>query len=296
MVDPAIVNLAANPSIQRESMNRYLYLHRLDFKPIDTLSIGASEAMVVGDSPIQLRYLNPLMIMHNFFSGYDNKTWAGGELMDNMALSLELGWSPFPSFRLHGQVVIDEMATFTEPGDSDVSPNGMGYLAGLEYSRSFEQWAMLGYGEFVYTDPYLYVDNSPFGALVWWRRKVGTSGGRYRYRWIGHPQGRDMIQFAAGLRFARADLLVLNADFAFVRQGEHTIVWDYANGAQYAGERTPTGTAENTLSLALNAEWKPVRLITLLGGVTGIILINPAHEEEKTAFGAEGNVGVRLVF
>jgi hypothetical protein len=296
MVDPAIVDLAANPSIQRESMERYLYLHRLDFKITRRLSIGAAEAMITGDSPIQLRYLNPLMIMHNFFSGYDSKSWGGIDLMDNMAFSLELNWSPFRSFRTYGQLMIDDVLTPFEKNDPNAAPNGMGYLAGIEVSHSFKKWALLGYGELVYTDPYVYVDNSPFAALIWWRRQVGTSGPGYRYRWLGHPQGRDMFQIAGGLRFSKDDTLALSADFSFTSQGEHSIVWDYANGRQYAEERTPTGTPENTLSLGFTASWKPAQPVMLLGGLTGIVLINSGHEAGKTAFGTEGNFGIRLAW
>jgi hypothetical protein len=105
-----------------------------------------------------------------------------------------------------------------------------------------------------------------------------------------------MFQIAAGLRLSKDDTLVLNTNVAFTSQGAHTIVWDYANGAAYAAEHAPTGTPENTLSIGFNAEWKPVGLVTLLGGLNGIALFNAGHEAEKTALGAEGNFGVRLAW
>jgi len=52
------------------SISRYVYIHRIDFKPFKNLSIGLSELLMSGNAPMELRYFNPLMIMHNFLQTY----------------------------------------------------------------------------------------------------------------------------------------------------------------------------------------------------------------------------------
>jgi hypothetical protein len=241
------------PNAVEKSMQRHIYIHRIDFKIFDKMAFGLTEGLSVGDSPLELRFLNPLMILHNFMSGDDYDEWDKSyNEMNSSIFSVDFNWTPVSAFSLYAQIVIDEFTTpwEVESDANNKAPGGMGYLAGIEASRAFGAWGAQFYGEAAYTDPYLYVDNSPFAAFVWARR-MNRKSMDFRYRWMGHPEGRDAVVFAAGSRFSMADRqrgfddrLVFSADATFVIHGERGIHWDWERGDSFFAEKTPTGTPE----------------------------------------------------
>jgi hypothetical protein len=284
-------------SSPEKSMQRHVYIHRVDFKIGGTFAAGLTEGLSVGDSPLELRYLNPLMVMHNFMSGDDYDEWdASYNEMNSSIFSVDVNWTPRPALSFYAQMVIDEFTTpwEVESDAKNKTPGGMGYLAGVEYGHAFGAWDARFYGEAAYTDPYLYVDNSPFAAFVWARR-MNRKSMEFRYRWMGHPEGRDAIVFAAGSRFSKADRLVFSADVSYVIHGEHGIYWDWNRGDAFAAEKTPTGTPEKKLTLSLGAAWKPFPQVTLSTEIGGSAAFNAKHAAADE-FGAWARLGVTYVF
>jgi hypothetical protein len=305
LVDPSIVDLSDpyyNPPLQTKSLHRYFYLHRLDVALGKKFSIGITEQMITGNSSIQLRYLNPLMFMHNFFAWYDSAEWGDGQItssdssMDNMLLSIDFRWTPIRNLSIYGQWILDEMtATFFERDEKVLSPDALGYLAGIEYYHVFKKCAALFFIELVYTDPYLYVDNNPLSASIWYRRMIANPLTEKRYRWLGHPNGRDAITLMAGSHLSFGKKWWVNADIQYLIQGERGIgiVWGNADGEPYVSERTPVGTPRHTITLYPTAVYALTKSITLQGGIAGSIVVNAGKE---TLYGAEFSLGARYVF
>jgi hypothetical protein len=283
-------------SYPEKSIQRHIYIHRIDFKIFNKLAVGLTEGLSVGNSPLELRFLNPLMILHNFMAGDDYDEWdASYNEMSSSIFSVDLNWTPRPALSFYAQMVIDEFTTpwETESNAKNKTPSGMGYLAGVEYSHAFGAWGAQFYGEAAYTDPYLYVDNSPFAAFVWARR-MNRKSMEFRYRWMGHPEGRDAIMFAIGSRLANASL-VFSTDLSFVIHGEHGINWDWNRGDSYAAETTPTGTPRKKLTLSLGAAWKPFPQVTLSAEIGGGAVFNANHAANDE-FGGWVGLGVMYVF
>jgi hypothetical protein len=280
------------------SLQRHIYIHRLDFMLFNKLTIGLTEGMSVGDAPLEIRYLNPLMLLHNFIAGEDYNQVLGTSYneMNSSIFSVELNWTPVPAFSLHAQLVLDEFTTPWEvESDSDnKTPQGIGYLVGVDYSHTFGEWGAQFYGEAAFLDPYVYVDNSPWAAFVWSRR-MNRKAMEFRYRWIGYPEGRDVIVFAVGSRFAKDDRLAFSAALSFTIHGEHGLYWDWKRGDQYADETTPTGTPEKRLSATVGAAWKPFPALTLSAKIGGDMLLNAGHTED-TEFGADVELSVKYAF
>ncbi|MDR1095901.1 MAG: capsule assembly Wzi family protein [Spirochaetaceae bacterium] len=287
-----------SPETEGIYLQRHIYIHRIDFSLFNKVSVGITEGLSVGNAPLEIRYLNPLMILHNFMSGddYDPLLDFSYNEMNSSIFSLEVNWTPVPAFSFYAQLALDEFTTpwETESDADNKTPQGIGYLAGAEYSRAFGSWGALFYAEAAYLDPYIYVDNSPWAAFVWSRR-MNRKAMEFRYRWIGHPEGRDTIVFAAGSRFSRNDQLALSAALSFTVHGEHGIYWDWRRGDQYAAETAPTGTAEKKLAASLGAEWKPVPAVTLSAELGGALILNAQHTEARE-FGAEAQLSVKYVF
>jgi hypothetical protein len=269
---------------------RYLYLHRIDARLFHRLSLGLGEALMVGNSAPELRYCTPLIVLHNFWPWRDYPGWGASDgYMTGSLFSFDVDWAIIPSLALYGQFVLNEFATPYErnnfPAESQ-RPNGLGYLAGIEYARSFNSWKALFYGEFVYADPYLYTLSSPFGSYIWMRRPSEIGSKDLRYSWIGHPEGRDMMLFALGAGFSKTDL-ALSADISFVSRGEHAILWDWAQDEKALGESTPSGTPERQLSAGLGATWQPFAHLSLSGYVGGVFVFDAGHQAGANESGLE---------
>lgn len=291
-VDPLIVDFSNNQDIQTGSVNRYTYIHRIDVSLGKKFSLGITEQLITGDSSIQLRFLNPFMFTHNYFSGYDNPKWGNDiGMMDNALFSIDFHCAPFKNLSFYGQWVIDEINIKIFEGGSN-EPGGMGYLAGVEYYMPFKKSAALFFAEFVYADPYLYVDNSPFAASYWFRRMVGNPVSDSRYRWIGHPNGRDAITLILGSRIYLNEKLNIAAGAGYAVRGEHGIVWDLTNSEYSAAERTPTGRPEHALTFSASAEYKLTKTITAYGGAALDIMFNAYHGDTALG-GMEFSIGVK---
>jgi hypothetical protein len=278
-------------------LQRHVYIHRIDFMLFDKLSIGVTEGLSVGNAPLEIRYLNPLMLFHNFMSGDDYDPAPGKyNEMNSSIFSVELNWTPAPALSFYAQLVLDEFTTpwETESDADNRTPEGKGYLVGVEYSHTLGEWGAQVYGEAAFLDPYIYVDNSPWAAFVWSRR-MNRKAMEFRYRWLGHPEGRDVIVFAAGSRFSKNDSLAFSAGLSFTIHGEHGLYWDWGRGDRYADETTPTGMPEKRLAATLGAEWKPFPAVTLSAEIGGGVLFDARHSSGNE-YGAEAGLSVKYVF
>jgi hypothetical protein len=279
-----------------QTTRRYLYLHRMDMRFFRRLSLGFTEGIMAGNSPPELRFFTPLGVFHSFFAWNDYEHWHGtgpggttgeGSLVGSL-FSVDLEWAIRPGLAFYGQLVMNEFSTSYEKErwPDDQPPNGLGYLAGLEYSRRVNSWRASFYGEAVYTDPYLYVLSSPFASFISMRRLPEVGDKELRYKWIGHPQGRDALLIALG-----ADFLQEPWGFAlgvsFIRRGEHTIRWDWTKGRDSFSEISPTGRPENILTAQGEMTWKFLPGFSLKFYTALSCIFDRRHQERAAEFGFE---------
>ncbi|GHV86318.1 hypothetical protein AGMMS50230_19260 [Spirochaetia bacterium] len=272
-----------------ETTNRYFYLHRLDMKFFKKLSIGLSEGVMVGNSPLELRYLNPLMVFHSFFSWRDYGQWGTdeGDLIGSL-FSLDLEWAFRPGWALYGQVVMNEFSTPYETNRfPDQPPPGMGYLLGAEYQFSLASWSVSCYAELVYTDPFLYTLSSPFGSMIWMRRSSDLGNKDLRYAWFGHGEGRDMFLAALGFSADSAKCF-LSMDISFKRQGEHTILWDWTRTDN--SQKSPSGNPETLGRLILGAGYRVFPSLTLSSWLGGTLIFDAGHIRGNNEQGIEAGL------
>ena len=253
------------------------------------------EGVIVGDSALELRYLNPLMIFHSFFSWWDYDTWDGNNGdMTGSFLSLELNWNIVTSLAFYGQFAMNQYATgFKKSKWTNQPPDGLGFLSGMRYSHSFKTWASVFYLEYLYTWPYLYMNPSPFASFIY-MRSLGISPGRLQFFYTGLP--RDTIALKMGTKFFKDDALSIEGDFTWVSQGKHTIAWDWEKNSTTFDERTPTGTVENKFIFSLAAQWKLYSFLVFGGGVTGIFSRNNGHDSGINETGGQAAFSVSFLF
>jgi hypothetical protein len=279
---------------------RYLYVHRLDVRLFRRLSIGLTEGMMVGNSPLELRFLNPLAIFHSFAAWRDYDAWrgAGNQGQADMVgslFSLDVNWAILPALSLYGQFVMNEWSTpyELEHWPELQAPNATGFLAGVEYTHDFRGWAASFYAECMYSDPYLYVLSSPFASYIWMRRISDIEP--LRYNWIGHPEGRDTIMYTAGSSFSK-EKLGFSLNVVFTQKGMHTLQWDWNMGKEYSTQKTPTGIPENKLTLAIGSNWKPLAWLKLSAQAGGSIVFNHGHTSGAQEYGFDAMISITCTY
>jgi hypothetical protein len=274
---------------------RYFYLHRLDFSPFNALSIGLMEGLMVGNSPLEIRYLNPFVIFHNFYSNWDYDMAAGD--MTGSFFSVEANWNVFGSLAVYGQFAMNELITKYKaehwPGQP---PNGLAFLAGTRFSRSFVSWGSVFFAEFIYTDPFAYMSPSPFSSFIQMRRLSVNNNNTLLY-YIAYP--RDTIALTLGTRFFKGDALNISGEFSWIVRGEHNkngIFWDWEKTDDAFNEKTPTGIAENKYIASLEAQWKLYPFLVLKGSVTGIFSHNNRNIDGSDETGGQAAFSINFMY
>ena len=282
-----------------ETTQRYLYYHRWDVRLYERFSFSVGEGALVGNSPLELRFLNPLSIYHGLFAWLDYPQSAG-DLVGSL-LSLEFDYAPFPRLALYGQFVMNEFQTAYEKDKwpDDARPNGLGYLAGAAWTTFLKSLRVDFSAEAVYADPYLYELSSPFASYIWMRRLSALSGKEPRYAWIGHPEGRDFALFAlradlSGDRPGDRGWTGTRLEISYKLQGERAMAWDWSAGPVSSKETAPTGTPERRLVASASTAWSPSARVSLGFRFAGILIQDARHVEGKTELGAETGFSAKI--
>ena len=256
--------------------NRYFYLHRIDVNLFSRLSIGVMEGVMVGNSPLEIRYMNPLMIFHSFFSWNDYDPWDITDSSDRGSFngslfSVEANWNIIKSLAVYGQFVMNEFSTGDELADNpNQPPNGLGYMAGIRYSHSFNIWASSFFFEYTSTDPFLYLNPSPFASLIHMRKTPEPY-----YTFIGYS--RDLRSFSLGGSLFKDDSLSFSALFSLHLNGERGMYYDWDISEELYNEKTPSGIAEEKIIASISSRWRINSLFALKGSLTGIFSRNNKH-------------------
>jgi len=278
-----------------QTTDRYFYLHRVDASLFNIVNLGVMEGLMVGNSDVELRFLNPFNIFHSFSSWNDYDNWLSDneDVRSHMVgsfFSVEFNWNIIKSLAVYGQFVMNEITLSGESSDDDNNPpNATGYIAGIHFTHSFNKWGSLFFLEFIYTDPYLYILSSPFGSFIqqdWY------------YKYIGYP--RDTISLSAGAEFFNNDKLSFSGIFSWISSGEHNknglLIWDWEQSSQAYNESTPSGIAENQFILCIGAKWKPLPYLILKAKIAGIYSLNNNHNSGDNAAGGQASLSVSFQY
>ena len=178
--------------ILQVSSDKYVYLHQINLRPLKNLKFGCLEGTLL-NAPFELRFLNPLTIMHGFAGWNDYrsnmtdlewKNYNEGHFGAYLAFTLE--YMPIKNLRLYGLYSQNEILDLGyEHSDKDLSyPDSLGGQFGIEYTTPFSDCSILkNTVEASYTSPYLYIKQSPDWSFVKIRDGV--------YTWMGSPFGPD---------------------------------------------------------------------------------------------------------
>jgi len=289
------------PNHLSRTMNRYFYLHRLDIMLFNSLTIGISEGLLVGDSPLELRFLNPMAVFHQMRPWVQYNRWGNrdrynrgkdGDMLGPF-FSVEANWNIINSLSVYGQFTMTQYETSGEVEHlyPYPSPDGMGFLFGVQYSHSFANWASMFFFEFIHTSPFLYMHPSPFASFIHMRIALH---GPTEFASVAFP--RDIMMFTLGARFFRNNILSVSGIFSLLFNGERGIRYDWQPGWPARDERTPSGIAERQVIGTVSARWRALPFLTLGGSLTGIHSHNNGHDLGAREMGLQASFSASVSF
>lgn len=271
-----------------ESPQQVFPLHRFDFKIADKVSISLVEgAMMLVDTPLDVRLLNPFLFIHGF-NNYEDSTQIGsrGDEANNV-LALEFGWTVAPHHRLNIQLLSDQIQL---PGESSYIPMALGVLMNWETSWIADKAYITGWLEAAYTMPAVYLNNktnsdhsyNPNYDFITGYQLWGYGNGKNgEIDYASYKYGPDAIVLALGLDAGQIGRFTLSTQIAYIIHGSYGLGYDYTKAAR--GEdaenpynqkdvsalplSVPVSDAEHRIEATLNASYTPVEGLTFNAGI-----------------------------
>jgi len=235
-------------------VNKYHYMHYLQIRPHRTVSVSLAEGVMV-NAPLELRFLNPFTIFHNYesfktYSDYNkdlghesnkaeleelwDKNPDGSDVYDRTFdpnnhsrigsyFGIKLEWQPLRNLRFYGLFVMDAFNPPMKKGNwlEGLYPDALGFQAGTEFSFPVKG----GYWEFglegVYTYPYLYIMWDKGWSFFKEVPELDVMKPRLRY-WTGSPFGPDTIAGTIRAGFRSSAGWYGGFSFIFSAQGERS--------------------------------------------------------------------------
>jgi hypothetical protein len=287
-------------------VNRYLYLHVFQVSLFSSLIVSFCEGAMV-NAPFELRYLNPMMIIHGFaawddYGGYNDELVepSDGPFRANNSRvgsigALIIDWRPFKGIRCYGMAAMNE---FQVPNIESITdnapPNALAFLAGLE-STVFVHGGYVTLGaEAVYTYPYMYMLRHKNWSFYREVSELGYDG--FVQEWLGTPLGPDTIAALLWAGYNSHALWSLSASFVFSAQGENSnaeiMNTDYWPASGGRSAKTPTGVPVYTYKMSLQGAWQLRGGFSVSSRPALVFINNNGHVPGVFEWGCELNLSL----
>ncbi|MDR2632129.1 MAG: hypothetical protein LBC51_00710 [Treponema sp.] len=301
--------------VMQYEVNKYHYMHYLQIRPYKRISLSFTEGAMV-NAPLELRYLNPLMIFHSYEGWKTYGDYNAGQnpesvssFSDNVEGSrvgaffgAKIEYLPWKYLRLYGLFAMTQLQLPAERThwEESLTPDAAGFQGGVEVSLPASRGYWLFGIEGVYTYPYLYLKEDK--GWSFYKEMVEMDRILVRY-WTGTPFGPDSIAGTLWCTYHRTQpgaQWSLGCSLVVAAQGENssTAIFDgdgYRPSPEVADVvRPPTGTATYTYTVTLLGNWAPVEWLTFSLQPAYKIVNNYAHSEGRTEQGFELTFSARI--
>ena len=215
-------------SVAQVDVSKFLYMHQVDFSLWKWLKLGVLEGNLVNE-PFEIRFFNPLMIMHSFSSwteycDSEEKYYYGeGHVCAYMGIKFDL--VPCRNLRVYGLFAQTEVQPPTELGSPQANsiPNGMGFQLGAEFQHGNKYGGLFKYVlEGIYTNPYLYVKHDPSWSMYRGVKLMNRSAQGPFCTWIGTPFGPDAFGGQLSVEYKQLDKWQAGVGYLFMSHGKNS--------------------------------------------------------------------------
>ena len=201
------------------SHEKWFYIHQFTVRPHKSFKVSVLEGSML-NAPFEIRYLNPLMVMHQFSSWteYDKGGYPENHFCAYLAGLFD--WQPFDNLRIYGLYTQNELQLPTERDKEGLLyPDSLGGQLGVEVKIPFKGGYWNGFTEAIYTSPYLYVKQNPESSL--YRERNDNLVNDKILSWVGSPFGPDTFGVKAGFGYEQVRKWSANLSYFFLGKGEN---------------------------------------------------------------------------
>ena len=208
---------------------KFLYLHNFEVLPFNWLKIGFTEGTLINDN-FELRYLNPLMIMHSYHSWTEYSTDKEISVYGESHVSAYFGFTfdvvPIKNLRIYGiysQVELQIPPELTSDYGRQL-PNSLAAQLGAEYkfvSPHFGGWYSVQI-EGMYSTPYMYYKTGADWSLYRARYDNYNFSENPLCSWIGSPFGPDSAGFILKGGYSHGQKWSADLSYMFMAHGENS--------------------------------------------------------------------------
>lgn len=213
------------------SKDKFMYIHRIEAAPFKWIRLGALEGTLVS-RPFELRFLNPLMIMHSFGAWRDyispedpGEARYYGEAHVCAYMGIDFDIVPCKNTRIYGLYAQNEIQSPLELRDDTgkAMPDSFGVQLGVELTfpeSGGGYWRATT--EAVYTTPFCYIKQGAEWSLYRSRFDMQSNTGIPICSWIGTPFGPDCIGAQARAGYVQPGKWSADIEYLFVAHGTNS--------------------------------------------------------------------------
>ncbi len=228
-----------------------MYMHRFEFDLASRLQLAVVDGMMYGERRGDLRFWNPLSILHNFFELEYGSAYLG----------LEANWNPWRYMNVYGEFGMTQIGTQFK---GEEIPASLGGMFGAESAVPAGEGYFTGFAEYARTNPWYGIREHPLRTWHSRRRVISNylssqniSARRVITQPTGYAWGPDSSVFGGGLGYSVPGHYSVELALTLVARGENRIDSPYEEGLEAAELRTPSGEAERRIGVDLGASWSP---------------------------------------
>ena len=307
-------NVKYTATISEFNVDKYMYMHNVEARLFKKFTLGVQEGILVY-APMELRFMNPWTIFHGFAPWRDYGDESGDRSSDDPEshtcayLGIKAEFTPVKYLRLYGLFAMTQYATPYEKSNwpDSLQPDGLGGQWGAESYIPFRE-GYLHFGlEASYTQPYLYIKESPNWSLV---RTYSENMGDHAifYEWIGSPNGPDTISAQLTGGYEKPGRYSIEGNYLFMARGEMsgskvfsniawggqateqgttTAGWCYPETVSQRNYSTPHGTPEYVNRISLRGTWYAKEYLKFILQPAYVAIFNHNNQSGEKAFGFE---------
>ncbi len=224
--------------------------HRLEFRPIDSVTFALSENVMYQNDVFSLRHFNPANIYHNLNS----------RTMFNAIAHAELDVMVSPGVNLYGQFALDQARA---PNEGDSQADASAYLFGIEYAKEISSGILFSSLEFASTSPAMYRRELVDFITIRRYHGNGTSFVTH-FDYLGYEYGGDAKVIQLDVAYRLPEDRNIAFQLFYMRHGEVDFFTDNSIVNDIT-ESSPSGeVVEETLSATLSGEYTIENLISFI--------------------------------
>ena len=216
-----------NMHVIQVQSGKYLYLHQISARLFKFFELQFLEGSLI-NAPFELRYLNPLMIMHSYASWLDYGFHDDNEIIKNWYdesnfcayFSILLNVNIIKNTRLYFMFAQNE---YQQPNEHPYNPDSLGLQGGAEVLiPAFDNGYFTANTEIVYTSPFFYIKQAPQWSLYRTKMDNQTKTWTPINSWIGTPFGPDCFAVQASFGYKKTNKWEANIGYIMSIHGENS--------------------------------------------------------------------------